>query len=125
MAGEEWARCIVAKELKRAVELNDDGSAPSMYDLRIGPFDAPEVAIECVGAINSAFTETWNNGPAREPLQLSVKGNWSVTIAVNAHVKTVKRYIEAILKELESRGLQEVHVNYLLRRSDMVLFDQL
>src|SRR5262249_7800656 len=97
----------------------------SMYDLRIGPFDAPEVAIECVGAINSAFTETWNKGPAREPLQLSVKGNWSVTIAVNAHVKTVKRYIEAILKELESRGLQEVHVNYLLRRSDMVLFDQL
>ena len=61
MAGEEWARHIVAKELKRAVELNDDGSVPSMYDLRIGPFDAPEVAIECVGAINSAFTETWNN----------------------------------------------------------------
>jgi hypothetical protein len=46
MAGEEWARRIVEKELNRAVVINDNGSAPGMYDLRVGPADAPEVAIE-------------------------------------------------------------------------------
>jgi hypothetical protein len=65
MASEEWARRIVQKALNRAVHLHDDNSQPSMYDLRIGPADAPEVAIECVGAVNRTYTETWNVGPAK------------------------------------------------------------
>jgi hypothetical protein len=81
MAGEEWARRILEKELKRDVTMNDDGSAPGMYDLRIGSADAPEIAIECVGAVDSTFTETWNVGPAREPLQLSITGDWRIVLA--------------------------------------------
>jgi hypothetical protein len=46
MAGEEWARRILEKELKQNVAVNDDGSMPGMYDLRIGPADAPELAVE-------------------------------------------------------------------------------
>ena len=38
--------------------VNDDGSAPGMYDLRVGPANAPQVAIECVGAVDQTFTET-------------------------------------------------------------------
>ena len=79
-AGEEWARRIVEKDLKRAVVVNDDNSAPGMYDLRVGPADAPEIAIECVGAVDAAFTETWNMGPAKGALQLTVRGNWTVEI---------------------------------------------
>ena len=51
-----------------------------IYDLRVGPADAPEVAIECVGSVDSKFTETWNVGPAKGPFTFSVKGDWTVTI---------------------------------------------
>ena len=37
MAGENWARRIVERQLNRTTVINDDGSAPRMYDLRIGP----------------------------------------------------------------------------------------
>ena len=74
MAGEDWARRIVQNALNRDVRIHDDNSQPSMYDLRIGPPDAPEVAIECVGAVNSTYTETWNVGPAKGSFTLPVAG---------------------------------------------------
>jgi hypothetical protein len=52
-AGEDWARLILQQKLRRVVVPNDDGGAPGIYDLRIGPPDAPEVAIECIGALDS------------------------------------------------------------------------
>jgi hypothetical protein len=58
MAGEDWARRVVQHALNRDVQIHDDNSQPSMYDLRIGPADAPEVAIECVRAVNRTYTET-------------------------------------------------------------------
>jgi hypothetical protein len=57
VAGEEWARRILEKELKRNVALNDDGSVPGMYDLRIGSADVTEMAVECVGAVDPILTE--------------------------------------------------------------------
>lgn len=122
MAGEELARRIVEKELQRPVVINDDGSAPGMYDLRVGPADAPEVAIECVGAVDQTYTETWNVGPARGPLRLSIKGDWIVEIAPTARVKAVKKGIELLLQEIESRGLENVYVDYRLEWQDAELF---
>lgn len=122
MAGEELARRIVEKELKRPVVINDDGSAPGMYDLRVGPADAPEVAIECVGAVDQTYTETWNVGPARGPLRLSIKGDWIVEIAPTARVKAVKKGIEPLLQEIEGRGLDKVYVDYRLEWQDAELF---
>ena len=58
MTVERWAQQIIQKELNRPVVIHDDGSQPSMYDLRIGAVEAPDVAIECVGAVDSVFTET-------------------------------------------------------------------
>jgi hypothetical protein len=37
------------------------------------PADAPEVAVECVGAVDKTYTETWNIGPAKGPLQVRVR----------------------------------------------------
>lgn len=125
MAGEEWARRIVEKDLGRTVVINDDGSAPGMYDLRIGPVGEPEVAIECVGAVDQIYTETWNVGPARGPLQLSVKGDWTVEIAPTARVKNVRRGLEQLLLELESRAFYNVYVDYRLERHDAELFGKL
>jgi len=113
MAGEErWAQRIIQSELKKAVTINDDGSKPGMYDLRIGPLDAPEVAIECLGAVDQTFTETWNVGPAKSPLELSTKGDWIITIADKASIKDIKQHIERILETLENRGIQNMIVNY-------------
>jgi hypothetical protein len=125
MAGEEWARRIVAKELGRTVVINDDGSAPGMYDLRVGSADAPEVAIECVGAVDQTYTETWNVGPAKRPLKVSIKGDWTVVIAPTARVKSVKQHIEQLLQELEARGLHNVLVDYKLKWYDEALFNSL
>jgi hypothetical protein len=48
---------MLEKDLRRDVALKDDGSMPSIYDLRVGAANAPEVAVECVGAIDPSFTE--------------------------------------------------------------------
>jgi len=125
MAGEEWARRILEKELKRDVTINDNGSAPGMYDLRIGPADAPEMAIECVGAVDRTFTETWNVGPAREPLQLSITGDWRIVITRGAKVNKIRQRAEQLLQELEGQGIQDVSVDHLLKRHDEELFNEL
>lgn len=122
MAGEEWARRIVEKELNRAVVLNDDGSASGMYDLRVGPAAEPEVAIECVGAVDKTYTETWNIGPAKGPLQLSIKGDWIVEIAPTARVKAIRQNIEQLLQELEARGINNVYADYRLEWDAPALF---
>jgi hypothetical protein len=126
MAGEEWARQILKKELGREdVVLNDDGSIPGMNDLRIGSADAPAMAIECVGAVNPIFTETWNIGPAQGSLQLSIIGDWYVVITKETRVKKVKQRIEKVLQELENRGIHDIRANHLLKRYDEELFNKL
>lgn len=124
-AGEEWAKRIVGKELKRTVVINDDNSAPGMYVLRIGPVDTPEVAIECVGAVDPIYTETWNIGPAKGPLKLLIKGDWNLTIAPTASLKALKQRIEPLIQELENQGIQNLHVDYWLKRDDATLFEEL
>jgi hypothetical protein len=96
-----------------------------MYDLRIGLSSAPEIAIECVGAVDPRFTETWNVGPARGPLDLSIKGNWTVVISPDASVKVIKQRIERLIQELEARELHNVRVDHWLKWQDTVLFDEL
>lgn len=125
MAGEEWARRIVQNALNRAVHINDNNTRPSMYDLRIGPPDAPDIAIECVGAVNPTYTETWNVGPAKGSLTLPVAGNWTVEISPTARVKTVKQRLPQFLTELETRGIGEISHNHLLPPTDELMLDEM
>jgi len=125
MAGEEWARRIVQKALNRAVHLHDDNSQPSMYDLRIGPADAPEVAIECVGAVNRTYTETWNVGPAKGSLTLPVAGNWNVEISPEARVKRVKQRLPQLLLELERRGINGISHDHWLSPADELILEEM
>ena len=121
----KWARRIVEKELKRTVVINDDGRAPSMYDLRIGPAEAPDVAIECVGAVDATFTETWNIGPAKGPLKLSLSGDWGIEIAETARVKVIRQRIETLLHQLEDRAIREARTDHWLESQDHTLFEEL
>jgi len=126
MAGEDWARRIVQNALNRDVRIHDDNSQPSMYDLRIGPPDAPEVAIECVGAVNSTYTETWNVGPAKGSFTLPVAGNWTVEISPTARIKrTVMPRLPQFLAELERRGLSAISHHHSLTPTDELMLDEM
>lgn len=125
MPGEEWARRIVQEELGKTVHLNDDGRSPSLYDLRIGSADCPDVAIEVTGAVDQQFTETWNIGPAKGPLHLGISGDWTLEIATNCRVKKLHAEVESLLRELELRGIEKVRVDHWLRWDDEPLFDRL
>ena len=124
MAGEEWARRILEKDLKRNVALND-GTASGMYDLRIGSADAPEMAVECVGTVDPKLTETWNLGPAEGPLKLALKDDWLITLTPSARIKAVKQRVESLLRELEGQGLREVRIDHSLKRHDWALYEAL
>jgi hypothetical protein len=125
VAFERWAQRIIEKELNRPVVIHDDGSQPSMYDLRIGAVEAPDVAIECVGAVDSVRTETWNVGPGRGSRRLTVKGDWIIGIAREAHIRTIRQRIEPILRNLEERDVQQVRVGHLLKGHDSRLLQEL
>jgi len=122
---ERWAQQIIQKELNRPVVVHDDGSQPSMYDLRIGAVEVPHVAIECVGAVDSVFTETWNVGPGRGSFSRAVKGDWRIGIARKAHIRTIRRHIEPILQNLEEQEISEVRVGHLLKRDNSGLLEEL
>lgn len=121
---EEWARRIVQRELGRAVELHDDGCFPGMYDLRVGPAAVPDLAIECVGAVDPVRTETWNVGPARGPTTMRVRGDWHVVLRPNASVKAVRARLESLLQDCETFGVDGfVPVDWALRRANPSLFE--
>jgi hypothetical protein len=102
---EECARRILQRELGRIVTLNDDGSAPGMYDLRVGDGSSPEVAIECVGAVDPVRTETWNIGPAQGPVTLQLRGDWCVTLQPHARIKALRQRLESVLRTCEVAGI--------------------
>ncbi len=125
MAGEPWARQIVEKKLGRHVILNDDNSMPRMVDLRVGSSDAPEIAIECVGAVDPLYTETWNVGPAEGPLTLAIEGDWRVVIDSGANIKRLKKHLEPLLQTLERQKIARVAVDFSLKRTDPALYQEL
>ena len=112
MSTEQWGQQIIEMELNRQVILHDDGSQPSMYDLRVGAAQAPDVAIECVGAVDADRTETWNVGPGKGPLQLALRGDWLITIARNTRISTLRKRIESVLRDLEERDVRRVSTVY-------------
>lgn len=125
MTVEQWAQQVIENELNCPVVVHDDGTQPSMYDLRIGVVEAPDVAIECVGAVDSVRAETWNVGPGRGPLRRAVKGDWIINIAREAHIRTIRQRIEPILRDLEERDVRRVSVGHLFRRHDYRLLQEL
>lgn len=99
---EEFARIVISRELGRSVEHHDDGSRYSMFDLRIGLKEAPEVAIECTGAVNREFVESWKAGPHKGSFLIDgIENDWIVETRVGARVKLVMAEIESLLKRLE------------------------
>lgn len=124
-AVEEWARRIVSVELGVDVEHHDDGSEPSMYDLRVGRVDSPHRAIEVVGAVDELWTKTWNTGPARLSLDLDLAGDWMVSVESGANFKRIQKDLPAILRDLEVSGTNALSADAMLRFRDRPLFERL
>ena len=123
MSIEERARRIIQRELQRTVILHDDGSAPGLYDLRVGPADAPEIAIECVRAVDRVRTETWNIGPARGSFSLNLQGDWYVALKPDARLKPIRARLEHLLQVCERHGLNRfAPVDSRLRHVDPSLY---
>ena len=125
MTVERWAQQAIEQELNCRVVVHDDGSQPSMDDLRIGAVEAPDVAIECVRAVDPVSAETWNVGPGRGPLHLTVKGDWIINLAQDAHIRTLRQRIEPILRSLEELDVRRVSVGHLLKGPDSRLLQEL
>lgn len=123
---EDWAKKIVANELGKTVEVHDDGSESGMYDLRIGSKNAPDYAIECVGAVDPVATETWNVGPAKGPIKTDSSGDWLVSIRKSANIKMLNRNIAKVIRQCEDLGLLGfTPVDWQLKRVNAEIFKAL
>jgi hypothetical protein len=123
---ENWAQQIVQRELCLPVDINDTGKEPGMYDLRIGNPNAPEVAIECIRAVDPIRTETWNVGPGRGAISLNLSSDWIVEVTPSATINLLRARIEALLLSCETHGYTELFVGDWNKRSDYPdLFSQM
>lgn len=119
---ERWAQVIIERTLAVPVVIHDTGRHNSMYDLRVGPEDAPTIAIECVRAIDPDFIKTWKRGPAQGSLTMQVAGNWWVGITKQTMIKVLTPQLELLLRDLEDRGILHVTVDFRLKWQDLQLF---
>lgn len=125
MAGEELARRIMEKELGRSVELHDDGSRDGMYDLRIGPADTPEMAVEVVGAVDQTRAETRSVGLSKGPLELALQGDWIIAHTRSARMKAIEKRLARLLQEFEDREISRFSVHRMSRWHDASLVEEL
>jgi hypothetical protein len=114
---EEWARLVIERHLNRAVHKNDDGSQESMYDLRVGPPDNPEYAIECVQNTCPDSVRVWKKGSETGPHQLDTKGNWVVELSKSCRVRRLLAKLGPLLAALHTAGCLHVGIESTSERA--------
>ena len=123
---EEWARRVIELHLGRTVHPHDDGSTPSMFDLRVGPVDAPEVAIEVTGAIDGPWTATWNAGQKLSGRVAGVDGDWTFEVCAGAQVKPIIKELPHLVTAIRAAGLGTVREEDMYFRPELrAHFDRL
>jgi len=123
---EEWAASVVQKSTGALVSVHDDGSRPSMYDLRVGPAEAPSRAIEVTGAVDPVVLATWNTGPARGQFPMHLRGDWLIQIEPGTFVRRVAAQLERLLQLVEAYedGTVSVPVDHVLRAHNPDLYGE-
>lgn len=122
---EEWARKVIERHLGCAVERNDDGSKPSMYDLRVGLEATPDIAIECVRDIDEEAITVWKRGPGESPIKVEAPGDWVIELGRNADVREIKKILSSLLARLHAAGEFNVLADDHLQGRDDGLFLEL
>lgn len=98
-------RCIAA-ELGVEVDVHDDGSAPSMYDLNIMYRDRAPGAVEVTAAGDPesiALGKLVYNG--ERWIVPEIAGGWAAVLQPSARMKDLRAELPALLRTLESQGI--------------------
>jgi hypothetical protein len=122
---EEIDRQLVESLLNLPVSINDDQTQDSMYDLRVGPRDNADLAIECVRATDPQIRAVFGTLKKKGPLIGNFSSHWIIELGRTTNVKNLYRKLPILLAEMELHGLDSTrNVNNLLPRHDF-LFDEL
>lgn len=91
-----------------------------MYDLRVGPVDAPKIAIEVTGAIDAPWMATWNASQKLSGKVPGVDGDWTFVLRPGAHVKRLIPELPAVVEAIGDTGLDTVHEDDLYFRPELL-----
>jgi hypothetical protein len=104
---ERWAQVCIQHALPDCtVEPHDDGSRPSMYDLKIVCPDGSAGVVEVTAAADAGRVELWREVRKRALIRQdpALVGGWLVRILPAARVGELDRHLPGLLRELERDG---------------------
>ena len=109
LGGEElWAQACIQQALPDCqVAQHDDGSRPSMYDLKITYPDGSIGALEVTAAADAEQVELWKlvDGRGERWIESSLVGGWLVRILPSTRARVLHRQLPDLLRELEHEGV--------------------
>lgn len=104
---ERWAQVCMQKTLQGCrVEPHDDGSRPSMYDLKTVYPDGLTGAVEVTTAVDDERLELWQEVRKRDIIRQEpgLIGGWLVRILRSARARDLDKHLTGLLRELELGG---------------------
>jgi hypothetical protein len=105
--------CIRAALPGCSVELHDDGSTPSMYDLKIVWPDGTTGAVEVTAAADAPRTGLWQEVRKRSLIRQepNLAGGWLVRILTSAQARELDKHLPNLLRDLEQAGRRMIWGN--------------
>jgi hypothetical protein len=104
---EKLAVACISMALGVDVDVHDDGSAPSMYDLNIVYPNRAPGAVEVTAAADPEITALARLAYQGERWIIpGIAGGWAVSLEASAKVKSLRANLPAILRTLEEQGIR-------------------
>lgn len=105
--------CIRAALPGCVVELHDDGSRSSMYDLRIAYPNGTTGAVEVTAAADAPRTGLWQEVRKRSLIRQdpNLAGGWLVRILTWAQARELDKHLPDLLRDLEHAGRKVIWGN--------------
>ncbi|HTH47649.1 MAG TPA: hypothetical protein VMB21_09085 [Candidatus Limnocylindria bacterium] len=111
---ELWAQACLQQALPDArVEQHDDGSEDGMFDLKIIYSDDSAGAVEVTMAADRKYIELGKqlDRQTKDWHIPGLSGSWWVSVLPTARVQDLRQQLPAILRKLESGGVEQIHGN--------------
>jgi hypothetical protein len=93
------------------VTTHDDGSQPSMYDLRISYRDGRFGAVQVTAAAHPEALALWRHIGGGRWIEPSLRGGWAISLTPTANYKRLKAELPTLLLQLESKGVTDLHIS--------------
>jgi hypothetical protein len=108
---EVWVQECIQQELPGLlVEQHDDGSRPSMYDLKITYPDSSIGAVEVTAAADAEQLALWKlvGGRGKRWIEPDLAGGWQVRVLPSTRGKNLRQQLPSLLRELEQAGTRVI-----------------